>query len=33
MLVFMLGQGLYLTRHINSEAEAAPLAPSPERLP
>ena len=33
MLVFMLGQGLYLTRHIKPEAEAAPLASSPERLP
>ena len=31
MLVFMLGQGIYLTRHIKPEAEATPAEPSPER--
>ena len=33
MLVFMLGQGIYLSRHIKPEAEAAPAVPGPERLP
>ena len=33
MLVFMLAQGLYLSRHIKPEVEGAPAAPSAERLP
>ena len=33
MLVFMLGQGIYLSRHIKPEAEATPAAPGPEQLP
>jgi len=33
MLVFMLGQGIYLTRHIKPDAETTPAEPSPERLP
>ena len=33
MLVFMLAQGVYLSRHIKPEVEGAPAAPSAERLP
>jgi len=33
MLVFMLGQGIYLSRHIKPEAEATPAAPGPEQMP
>ena len=33
MLVFMLGQGIYLSRHLKPEAEATPAAPGPEQLP
>jgi intracellular septation protein len=33
MLVFMVGQGVYLTRHVKPEAEPAPAAPTSERLP
>lgn len=33
MLVFMVAQGVYLTRHLKPEAEPAPAAPTPERLP
>ena len=33
MLVFMLAQGFYLSRHIKPEAAAAPAAPAHERQP
>ena len=33
MLVFMLAQGVYLSRHIKPEHDAAPSAASPERMP
>ena len=33
MLVFMLAQGLYLSRHIKPEIEPTPAAPTAERLP
>jgi len=33
MLVFMVAQGVYLTRHLKPEAEPAPAAPTSERLP
>ena len=33
MLVFMLGQGVYLSRHLKPDTEATPATPGPERLP
>jgi intracellular septation protein len=33
MLVFMLGQGVYLSRHIKPETDSVEAAPVPERLP
>ena len=33
MLVFMLGQGVYLSRHLKPDTEATPAVPGPERLP
>jgi intracellular septation protein len=33
MLVFMIAQGFYLSRHIKPEAEPAQVEPTPERVP
>jgi intracellular septation protein len=33
MLLFMLAQGVYLSRHVKPESEPAPSAPAAERLP